>query len=84
MQHQMMHRAWHSGSSTPVSDEDASSGEAVAPGPWPAPYGMEALIRRTLEEDDVEGGVVERLAERIARGRRPTGLPRPLKRHETT
>ena len=44
---------------------------------------MEELIRRTLNDDE-EGGVVERLAERIARGRKPTGKPRPLKRHETT
>jgi len=44
---------------------------------------MEVLIRRTLEEEDGDSGVVERLAERIARGRRVTGRPRALKRFET-
>jgi serine/threonine-protein phosphatase 2B catalytic subunit len=44
---------------------------------------MEVLIRKTLEEDEGDGGVVERLAERIARGRRVTGRPQPLKRFET-
>ncbi|KAI0916645.1 hypothetical protein AcV5_003073 [Taiwanofungus camphoratus] len=45
---------------------------------------MEALIRRALEEEGVDdGGLVEKLAERIARGRRPTGRPRALKRFET-
>lgn len=91
-------RSWHgSGSSTPTSpnDDDVDSGEGGfsdggmggvgrPPGAWPQPLGMEALIRRTLEEDEGDGGVVERLAERIASGRKPTGRPRPLKRHETT
>ena len=45
---------------------------------------MEALIRRALEEEGLaDGGVVERLAERIARGRRSSGRPRGLKRFET-
>ncbi|KAH9942708.1 Metallo-dependent phosphatase [Amylocystis lapponica] len=45
---------------------------------------MEALIRRALEEEGLsDGGVVERLADRIARGRRATGRPRALKRFET-
>ncbi|EPS97146.1 hypothetical protein FOMPIDRAFT_1166816 [Fomitopsis schrenkii] len=45
---------------------------------------MEALIRNALEEEGLsDGGVVERLAERIARGRRPSGRPRGLKRFET-
>ncbi|TFK34693.1 Metallo-dependent phosphatase-like protein [Crucibulum laeve] len=43
---------------------------------------MEYLIKQTLQEED--GGVVERLAERIARGRPLTGRPSALKRHETT
>lgn len=43
---------------------------------------MEYLIRKTLEEED-DGGVVERLAEKIARGRSATGRPRALKRFET-
>ena len=45
---------------------------------------MEYLIKKTLEEEEDDSGVVERLAEKIARGRKPTGRPRPLKRHETT
>ncbi|KAK1231000.1 hypothetical protein PQX77_005887 [Marasmius sp. AFHP31] len=45
---------------------------------------MEYLIRRTLEENTSEDGVVEKLADRIARGRKVTGRPMPLKRFETT
>lgn len=45
---------------------------------------MEMLIKKTLEEDEDDSPIVERLAERIARGRRVTGRPQPLKRHETT
>jgi len=44
---------------------------------------MEVLIRRTLEEEGGDSGLVEVLAERIARGRRVTGRPRALKRFET-
>lgn len=43
---------------------------------------IEELIRGVMEEDD-EQGVVERLAEQIARGRAPTGRHRPLKRFDT-
>ena len=62
---------------------------AASPGIFPAPstrprMGMEALIRQTLEDDNVdEGGVVDRIAEQIARERAPQGRPRPLKRFET-
>lgn len=46
---------------------------------------VEELIRRALEEDEEgEKGVVERIADRIASGRMPTGRPTPLKRFETT
>lgn len=45
---------------------------------------MEYLIKKTLEEDAIDdGGLVERLADRIARGRRATGRPSALKRHDT-
>jgi len=44
---------------------------------------MEVLIRKTLEEEEGDGGVVERLADKIAMGRRVTGRPRALKRFET-
>lgn len=48
---------------------------------------MEMLIKKTLEEEDEDSdGIVERLAERIARTRRGerVGRPQALKRHETT
>ncbi|KAI0056353.1 Metallo-dependent phosphatase [Artomyces pyxidatus] len=88
--HAHIQRTWHSGTSTPSGENDGMEGEdgiseRASPGPpggWPQ-MGMEDLIRRTLEEDEEDGGVVERLAERIARGRGVTGRPRPLKRHET-
>ena len=44
---------------------------------------MEYLIKRTLDEDgDDEGGIVEKLAEKIARGRSISAKP-SLKRHDT-
>ncbi|KAF8811200.1 Metallo-dependent phosphatase [Phlegmacium glaucopus] len=44
---------------------------------------MEYLIKRTLDEDgDDEGGIVEKLAEKIARGRSINAKP-SLKRHDT-
>ncbi|KAI0317847.1 Metallo-dependent phosphatase [Amylostereum chailletii] len=88
---QHMQRHWHgSGSSTPTGegsaegDGSAEGGEHAPPGAYPQNVAMEELIRRTLNEDEEDGGVVERLAERISRGRKATGRPRPLKRHETT
>ena len=45
--------------------------------------GMEGLIRRALEEEGLgDGGMAERLADRIARGKR-SARPRGLKRYET-
>jgi serine/threonine-protein phosphatase 2B catalytic subunit len=44
---------------------------------------MEDLIKRTLEEDDDEGGVVEKIAEKIARGRSLSSRPSALKRYGT-
>jgi serine/threonine-protein phosphatase 2B catalytic subunit len=43
---------------------------------------MEYLIKRTLDEEGDEGDVVEKLAEKIARGRSITAKP-SLKRHDT-
>lgn len=85
--HAHISRAWGSGTSTPSGENEPSAHEEGSvggdvPGAWPG-VPMEELIRRALEEDDAEGGVVERLAERIARGRKTTGRPRALKRHET-
>jgi len=45
---------------------------------------MEELIKKAMEEDKDGDGVVERLADRIARGRKPQARPRALKRYETT
>ncbi|KAL0959361.1 hypothetical protein HGRIS_014615 [Hohenbuehelia grisea] len=45
---------------------------------------MEMLIKKTLEEESEDGGLVDRIASTIARERPPTGRPRALKRHETT
>lgn len=43
---------------------------------------MEYLIKRTLEEEgDDDGSIVEKLAEKIARGRSLTKPP--LKKHDT-
>jgi serine/threonine-protein phosphatase 2B catalytic subunit len=59
----------------------------------PGGYGLggstniEELIRSVFDDDDQggeQGGVVEKLAEKIARGRGITGKHRPLKRYETT
>ena len=45
--------------------------------------GMEELIKRALEEEGVgDGGMVERLADRVARGKK-SGRPKVLKRFET-
>lgn len=47
------------------------------------PSSMEEMIKRALEEDNMEGNTVELLADRIARSRRPTARPRTMKRFET-
>jgi serine/threonine-protein phosphatase 2B catalytic subunit len=46
---------------------------------------MEELIRKVFQEAETEAGVdiVEKLADRIARGHKPQGRPRALKRFET-
>lgn len=49
----------------------------------PAGSNMEDLIKKALEEEEDGAGMVERLADRIARGRKPQGRPRALKRFET-
>ncbi|KAI9066181.1 Metallo-dependent phosphatase [Trametes sanguinea] len=64
----------------------ASGGAGGAGAPEEAPEGrrnIEELIKRALEEEGLgDGGMVERLADRIARGARPS-RPRGLKRFET-
>jgi serine/threonine-protein phosphatase 2B catalytic subunit len=46
---------------------------------------MEYLIKKSLEEDDElqDGGVVERIAEKVAKGRMLLAKPPALKRHGT-
>jgi serine/threonine-protein phosphatase 2B catalytic subunit len=43
---------------------------------------MEELLKKAREEED-DAGMVERLADRIVRDRKPQGRPRALKRFET-
>ncbi|KAH9050249.1 Metallo-dependent phosphatase [Lactarius hengduanensis] len=90
-----MQRAWGSGSTTPTGEGDGGTPEpspgagSDVPGAWPTPVSREELIKRRLEEDEDGGGFVERMAERLAHGRRaspsPSATDRPhtLKRHET-
>ncbi|KAH9042647.1 Metallo-dependent phosphatase [Lactarius pseudohatsudake] len=90
-----MQRAWGSGSTTPTGEGDGGTPEpspgagSDVPGAWPTPVPREELIKRRLEEDEEGGGFVERMAERLAHGRRaspsPSATDRPhaLKRHET-
>lgn len=55
----------------------------AAEGEEPDSRSMEELIKKALEEEGLgDGGMVERLADRIARGKRPA-RPRALKRFET-
>ncbi|TFK63936.1 Metallo-dependent phosphatase, partial [Pluteus cervinus] len=54
-------------------------------GTMPGGLNMEYLIKKTLEEDEEQGSMVERLADSIARVRKAgvLGKPEPLKRHGT-
>lgn len=55
----------------------------AAEGEEPDSRSMEELIKKALEAEGLgDGGMVERLADRIARGKRPA-RPRALKRFET-
>ena len=61
--------------------EDGEGGSGGGAGG--ARRGMEELIKKALEEEGLgDGGMVERLADRIARGKR-SARPRTLKRFET-
>ncbi|KAJ7263018.1 Metallo-dependent phosphatase-like protein [Mycena rebaudengoi] len=71
---------------TPLSSPSPIVPSMRIPGRDPAEgLNMEFLIKKTLDEhvDGASGDIVERIAERIARGRAATGRPRALKRHET-
>lgn len=65
--------------------EQIYPGSSVIP---PGGINMEYLIRRSLEEEELaredgEESRVDKLADRIARGRSLVGGPRMLKRHDT-
>lgn len=88
-------RGWGSGSTTPTGEgegtpEPSPGTGADVPGAWPNPIPMEEMIKRRLDGEENDGGFVERMAERLAHGRRgvspspsATDRPRALKRHET-
>ncbi|KAI0300575.1 Metallo-dependent phosphatase [Multifurca ochricompacta] len=81
-------RTWGSGSTTPTGEGDGTPepppGLGVGvPGAWPSSLPVEEVIRRRLEDDEEDGGFVERMAERLAHGRRPNDRPQALKRNET-
>ena len=87
-----MQRGWGSGSTTPTGEgngtpEPSPGAGADVPGAWPGQMPMEEMIKRHIDDEDEDGGYVERMAERLAHGRRAspgaTDRPRPLKRHET-
>lgn len=59
------------------------SGPSMRRGSAEEGMSMEYLIKKTLEEEEEEGGLVERIADKIARGRRMTSRPSALKRHGT-
>jgi hypothetical protein len=77
-------RAWGSGSSSPTAEGDATTPEASpsvagpstgVPGAWPSPIAM---------DEDGNSGFVERMADRLAYGRRATDRPPAApKRHDT-
>ena len=64
--------------------DPAGSKEALVTAPSMRQENMDELIKKAMEEDKDGDGAVERLADRIARGRKPQGRPRALKRYETT
>lgn len=68
----------------PMFDSAAGSKDPLVTAPSMRQENMEELIKKALEEDEDGDGVVERLADRIARSRKPQGRPRALKRFETT
>jgi serine/threonine-protein phosphatase 2B catalytic subunit len=85
-----MQRAWGSGNATPTSEGGStpmtSPGAGLStdvPGAWPGPMGVDELIRRRREVDEGGGGVVERMADRLAYGRGAHDRPTPPKRHGT-
>jgi serine/threonine-protein phosphatase 2B catalytic subunit len=62
---------------------NSAAGDPLTTAPSMRQEGREELIKRALEEGGDGDGSVERLADRIARGSKPQGRPRGLKRFET-
>lgn len=62
---------------------DTSDSKDLVTAPSMRQENREELIKKALEEDEDGDSVVERLADKIARGRKPQGRPRALKRFET-
>jgi hypothetical protein len=76
-----MQRAWGSGNSTPTGEGDGTpvvspgaGSSTEPPGGWPSPMAL---------DDDETGNAVERMADRLAYGRRGINRPVAPKRHET-
>jgi len=61
----------------------AGSKDPLVTAPSMRQENTEELIKKAMEEDKDGDGVVERLADRIARGKKPQTRPRGLKRFET-
>lgn len=60
-----------------------AAGDPLVTAPSMRQENREELIKKALEEDEDGDSVVERLADRITRGRKPQGRPKTLKRFET-
>ncbi|KAI0002543.1 Metallo-dependent phosphatase-like protein [Russula compacta] len=72
---QRAQRPWGSGNSTPTGDgPELSPAGAEVPGGWPM-FQREELGRHGVGEGNEDGGLAERVAERIAHGRRATDRP---------
>ena len=60
------------------------AGDNLVTAPSMRQENMEELIKKALEENKDGNSVVDNLADKIARSRKPQGRPRALKRFETT
>lgn len=73
---QRAQRPWGSGNTTPTGDAPEFSPGAGpdVPGGWPM-FQREELGRHGVGEGNADGGLAERVTERIAHGRRATDRP---------
>jgi len=60
------------------------AGDSLVTAPSMRQENMEELIKKALEENGDGNSIVDHLADKIARSRKPQGRPRALKRFETT